>query len=742
MIYHMFPRASTVFFNISLYTCLISSNLYPDTVMNQTTTTTTIESFKEIATRSNPEIATHFKQLTQAERIFVYYLLRASLPGNRIAVDQIHRTGIETIALFELLLKNESNIRDILAKHPNKNSFDSDTFFQELKIFCAYLWTNHGQYYLKEHDHEKRTPKRLGLTLLTHENIAEMLDLLSFDDQREQFDRLAPLIFDELLEPTNTIQNSIDQSSVNMYARDFTEDDFAELSLHDRARLNSYCYIETNDNKRVPRVAAYKIGGKYDQELRVAHTWLSRALDHAQNYPEHFDQYLIESLKHLLDYLTTGDEEYFKKHSKAWLKSNSRIDYTFGFIETYKDPKSYRGMFAAEATIKTVDIQSLNALLPAIEESLPFPAAFKRDVNGASGLPNASINRQFFGTGEFGPLYVTAAYCLPNYSEIRSQYGSKQIIYHPEKSTGELLNPDLARKLFHLADDATFLATHDTEGALHRDIWTIQCILHETLGHGSGKLSVHTFNEHENRTIGNVTYQIGDTIPVTSENLPELLDGYEHTLEELRAEIIALYVSVFHFDEIAASGLLGKWPTLLGKEQMINHLIIGMATTGLNRLLAQQDNATIISGDHARANTTILNYLIDHGGIAIQEETLNLDGKTHTVLGIIVNDIEKARAGIRDLMVLVQNIKSTGDGMSAKELIGTYGVIIRNVKHLQALKENQRAVMGEIKAMASLYPIMTPQFDDTGKIIDITIRFPKDLIEQQLLYSELALSEQ
>ena len=121
--------------------------------------------------------------------------------------------------------------------------------------------------------------------------------------------------------------------------------------------------------------------------MDVAHHWLSKAHEHAQKHPAHFDEHIPKSLAHMLVYLKSGDENDFKKFSIEWLKTNSRIDFNFGFIETLDDPLAYRGSFEADVTIKAVDMKKLNALLPALERQLPFPDAFKRQ--------NLEIHRRY-----------------------------------------------------------------------------------------------------------------------------------------------------------------------------------------------------------------------------------------------------------------------------------------------------------------------------------------------------------
>lgn len=696
----------------------------------------TIKQYKEIAIQYDEEITSAYNMLTPEERIFVYYFFRASLPGNRIAADQNHRYSLEIIDLFEKIFKAKDKLEVLDLQKINTKQFITD-----LETYLVYLWTNHGFYFQREHSDEKRTPNRLGLTTLTQENLIIIATALGIENATEKVTKLSSAIFDQSYEATATVPNSIEQSAINIYAPDFTEKDYQALPLDQRHKLNAYFYVELKDWHRIPRIIPYSTQAKYGSELTISTFWLKKALDHARGYPQHFDAHLIKSLEYLIQFLESSDEEFFKQHSIEWLKSSSRIDYNFGFIETYSDPKGYRGSFQAEATIKIFDITKLTTLLPSIEQQFPVPSAFKRESleNGSAAIPNASINQKIFGMGGLGPLNITAAYNLPNYEEIRSRYGSKQIIYPASKSLEMRLNPGLARKLFYRKQEAEWLTINDPEGHLDNDLWNVHCILHETVGHGSGKLATHTFKEGEQLSIGGQTYKVGDTIQVTHETVSELLEGYIHTIEELRAEIIALYVSINHLDELIQCNLLRKWPSLLTKPQLIEHFIVHMTRTSLKRLLQQNDHATEISGDHARANNTITNYLIERGGIEIVEEKIVIDNNEHTVIDIAIKDLEQAKQATKDLFILVQQIKSTGDGLEAKKLIETYGRPIKNLEHLKILKANRKTIIGDLKVSANLYPHFIPLYHKK-KLIDIRAIWPKNIFEQYAWYEQQELS--
>lgn len=699
----------------------------------------TIESFHEIATQYNDQLPDLWNSLTPEERILAYYLYRASMCGNRILADQTHRDAVEITNLFEEIIHNKDIIHAQCGAH-----LDVEQFLSHVETLLVYLFANHGQYLLREVQNHKRTPDKLGLATITPENLVAVMQALGRHDAQDIVARLHSSLFHAHIEPTLTVEGDIEKSASNVYSSDFTEEDFAALDHHMRSAINAYFYIEIIDGKRVPKIMQYKIGGKYSDELSVALHWLTKAYQHAQQHPHAFDEHIVESLAHLLNFLVTGDEEDFKRFSIEWLKTKSRIDFNFGFIEVYQDPKQYRGAFAAEITVKTVDMAHMNSLLPLLERQLPFPEVFKRkNLEDISAIPNASVNAKIFASGDAGPAKITAAYCLPNYAEIRAGHGSKQIIYQLGKSVSELINPELSRRLFTLNEHVAWLNEHDADGSLDRVIWDVHVLLHETLGHGSGRLAQHQFVEGDPLAISGVTYAIGDTIEVTDININEFIGGYFSALEELRAESIALYTSIFNFDELAAIGVFKEWPNKIGKETLIERMIIHMAEQGIRRLVTQADDATEIMQAHARANTAITNYLLDHGGLELVEETYQVNGVDHTVVGIRLTNLDQTLQAIKDLVIEVQRIKSTADGQALTHLMKTYGTCIRHPHHIRALKVNRQAVQGDLKLIAEIFPRLMPVFDASGAmILDVAAEWPNSFLEQQLELSRLALSKE
>lgn len=694
--------------------------------------------FKEIFVSYNQDVADHFNKLSQPEKVFIALMYQASIPGNRILLDQVHRHGCEVFDLFQLLCNEQTRLLDLEKK--GSLLFEQSSvqeFIDQAKTYLVYLFANNGQYFKKESENEKRTPGKLGLNALTKKNIILAFKLLGLADQAARVQDLEHTIFDHTYEPTLTVAGSIEKSAVNIYAKGdepgspatFTSADYDAVS--EQAFNAGACYYAVDtQGKRTPRVLEYAVSGKYGVELTEMVKWLKSAQVHAEKFPEHFDQYLVASLEHLIKSLETGSEAEFSLHSIAWLKDKSRVSYTLGFIESYLDPMGDVASFQADVTIQDpdFDLTHISKQLPAIEAALPLPVQFKRNVLGSdAALPNASMRIVASASGDLGPLFLTAAYCLPNDAVIRSEHGTKQIIYRADKGLAATINPVLTRKLMYLQKRADWFAAHDQDFSIMTDLWNIHVVLHETLGHGSGRYAEHAFQEGEELKVNGVKHKIGDVIPVTNANFSKFMAGTDAAIEELRAEIIALYISLNHLDVMKEHGLLKKWPQKLSDDQLREWLLFDMANTALRRIVSQNEDATEITGAHAQANCIITNFLVEKGGVAFQQEVVDVQGQNFDVLGIEVIDLPKAIDAVLELMVLTQTIKSTADGIKARWLIETYGKPL-NRNYFKILKRNEKKIVDDLKERVVINPHFVPGLQQDGSW-SVQVSWPADIFD-------------
>ncbi len=716
-----------------------------------------VEHVKEILVKFNHEVVDLFNGLSDVEQAFVAMVYQASIPWYSFATDQIHRSSQDIIDILNDILKYQSEIKDAWNKEwLNLEGVDEiDDFLAQIRQLLIYVFSNNGLYFLKEHADSKRTPARLGLSLITPNNLKAVLrcvhhkgcsDMIFIaqhtgPDIDDIWNDFVKFFFDGTFESTLTTDGSIANSAVNIYGpkgfpagdhRNFTDEDYKQF-LATNVRHNPlihYYSVDYNEESGNREIFAESFHERYKESIKISIGYLSMALRLADDHREYFDEHMVACLGYLIDFLKTGDERCYDEYSIAWLKSKSRVGIEMGWTEVYYDPMGNVGFPQAEVTIADPEagLGAIIGMLPSIEEQLPLPPEFKRDVLGSqAAFPNAEVRRQVFGIGGLGPLSSTAAYCLPNKSEIRSLYGTRQVIYPPGKNIQRQVNNDLTNKLFFLPERAGWFAKHDPEASILQKLWYVHVVLHETLGHGSGRVDKHTFVPEDDLTVNGITYEVGDQIQINEKNCSHFLRGYGSALEEMRAEIIALYTSLVHLDQIKACKLLGDWGDKLSDKELQEWLIFDMANTALHRMVQQSDTATEITGAHALANCTITNYLVDCGGIAYEVAPVDINGVVYDVVGIKIVDLDQSIASVTKLMQEVQRIKSTADGVAVEKLINRFGKPL-NSKFMNILKGHQKTISGDLKATVVIPPHLEPLLGIDGNWT-VKSSWPEDCID-------------
>jgi dipeptidyl-peptidase-3 len=405
-----------------------------------------------------------------------------------------------------------------------------------------------------------------------------------------------------------------------------------------------------------------------------------------------------QGLRALVDYYQTGDEELFREYSVHWLQTESVVDYLNGFIEQYVDPRGVIGAF--EANVSFVADSELigrladNALY--FEERMPWPQEYKRE---AVTRPVANVVKVLVETGDSGP-YSPAAYNLPNYSDIRRDVGSKNII---------LLNIETARseelrartiESFYLPEVQDVYREHGEKGRA----WEVY--MHEVIGHGSGKPAA-SLSEDPRQQIGR---------------------AYS-ALEECRADLVALY---HVFDPKLVE--IGAFPAEQQRDIGLA-MYLGYLQGQLNAHRRYQD--LTIREAHDKGRQLVLMYLMSGGENRDRDYGVDVVQRNGDFF-VEITDPDAARSGVADLLGRLQVIKSTGDGEGANSLFDRFGTNV-NVEWRDNIKA--RAAKLQIpNATAFVFPQLVPIGGgrDGKEIVDVRVVYEEDLTAQQLRWSRLA----
>jgi len=623
-----------------------------------------------------------FEKLSLRQKKLAYYLYRAAIAGNDIYYAQNHRYALEIKNLLEAIYLYSQGL------DPEVKGAVHD--------YLKYIWINHGQY-----DSVEGT--KVVPDWLTFEMLAEAaeraraqgaeIELSAGETLQGKLTRLRPSIFDASFEPVRTEQRAgkdiIADSAVNFWDPDITSRDMESVLTFWKQKLNVR-FSRAKDGTVVPQ--EYRIGGLFDRELRTISYFLAKALPLAESEEQ------ARGLRALLDYYQTGDEQLFREYSRQWLKTETVVDYLNGFVEQYTDPRGIIGAFEGNVSF-VADSELIGKLADQalyFEQRMPWPDEYKRET---VTRPVANVVKVIVETGDSGP-YSPAAYNLPNYSDIRRDLGSKNIILlNIETAHSEEIRAATIEG-FYLPDVQEVYRKYGESARA----WEVY--MHEVIGHGSGRPD-----------------------PSLSEDPRQVIGRAYSALEESRADLVALY---HIFDpklvEMGAFGAEEQRDIALAMYQ-------GYLQGQLNAHRRYRDDT--IREAHDKGRQLLLMYLHSGGESGDRDygvEVIRREGDFY----VEISDLDAARRGVADLLGRLQIIKSTGNEEEATALFDRFGTKV-DVEW----RDNIRARAAKLKlpnASAFVFPQLIPMAGgkDEKEMTDVRVVYEEDLTAQQLRWSRLA----
>lgn len=617
-----------------------------------------------------------FEALSPREKCFAYLMYRAAIPGNAIAYRQSHRDADPIVRLLETLFLHSEGLDPAIRT--------------ALHDYLKLIWVHHGQY--NHHTHTKFVPA--GLTPETLGQALEHAVARGAKLSRAHLVALRASMFDAAYEPVQTFQSAgadiIANSAVNYYDHGITRAEIDALPDEWLHRVNVR-FARGKDGKVVPEV--YRIGGLFSAELETISHFVRLAIPHAENDEQR------AALRSLLEYYATGDEKHFREHMIHWLKSDARVDYLNGFIESYLDPRGTIAQFEGNASFRAGGglIEKIAEHASYFEGRMPWPDMYKRtDIS----RPVATIVNVLIETGDAGPV-SPAAYNLPNYNDIRNQYGSKNVILNNIENTRAEALEQLVVNEFYLPEyrDAVLALTHSTIRPLH-------VYLHEIIGHGSGRPD-----------------------PSLAADPRASLGRTYSALEEARADLVGLYT--------------------VGDPKMVE---FGAYEAAMRPVIIETAYATYLQGwmsrmdrveghelreAHDRGHHAILMWLVRGGesGRDYGIEVKRIEGDYF----VRVRDIDRAHAGVTDLLSRLQVIKSTGDAAGAQHIFDEFGTKLDPEWKANITARRERLKLPKLKAF--VFPHLTPVVRN-NEIVDVNIAYDEDLTAQQLRFRRLEHSRE
>lgn len=633
-----------------------------------------------------------FENLTLRQKIYIYFLAKATLAGRDVTTDQFGKYNLKIRKVLEAVYEEYAGAMD-------------GADFRNLEVYLKRVWFSNGIYH--HYGSEKMTPgfseaffrKAVGGT------DASRLPLAPRQTVRELLDELVPVMFhpdvlpkrvnktdgdDLVLTSACNYYEGVSQKEVEQFyaARRQPSDD--EPVSHG---LNTKLVKENGVVKEMP----YTTGGLYRKELTRIVYWLGKAREFAENER----QKKIISL--LMRYYETGDLKLFDEYSIEWLKEqDGQVDFINGFIEVYGDPLGLKGSWEGIVEYKDLEATKRTQLISKnaqwFEDHSPVEKRFKKEK--VKGVTAHVICAAMLGGDEYPSSAIGIN--LPNAEWIRARYGSKSVtIGNLTEAYNHAARGNGLHEEFVIDDETLELINRygDLCDDLHTD-------LHECLGHGSGRLL---------QGVG------GDA-----------LGAYGDTIEEARADLFGLYYIAD--EKLVELGLLPNAEAF--KAQYYTYMMNGLLTQMVRIKEGRQ-----IEEAHMRNRALIARWVLAHADGEVAMVRRQGVGEDNAVRHFVqINDYQKLRQLFAALLAEIQRIKSEGDFEAARGIVERYAVDIDEDLHREVLSRYQKLDIAPYKGFIN--PWMKPQYDGRGDIIDIKLDYTESYAHQMMRYSKAAEADE
>jgi len=625
-----------------------------------------------------------FNALPLEQKKLLYYLYEAALSGRDIMYDQNYRHNLQIRKLLEVLVK----------KGLRENDESKD--FKKLHTYTKRVWFSNGIHHhysnLKFEPDFSEDYFKSAVEKIEEAN----LPLKQGETKSAMIAKLSKVIFDPKVDPkkVNLADGAdlVQTSAVNFYGQDVTqkevEEYYAQFQSDEKQQAEIGLNTKVVKENGVLKERTWKIGGMYSDAISEMVKWLEKAVEMAENAEQKL------ALERLIKYYRSGDVKDWDNYNIAWVNdTNSRTDVVNGFIEVYNDPLGYKGSFESVVSFKDMEatkrIETVGREAQWFEDHSPIMEEHKKkDVKGISG----KVITVVVESGDASPS-TPIGINLPNNNWIREEHGSKSVslgnithAYDASSREGKSSLTEFAYSQEEIDRSKKYGAIADH---LHTD-------LHEVIGHASGVI---------NEGIGTPK---------------ETLKNYASTLEEGRADLVALY---FLLDQkLVDMGLMESLES--GKSAYDDYI-----KNGLMLQLRRLNPGEQIEEAHMRNRQMIAKWAYEQGKSEQVIEKKIKDGKTY----FVINDYQKLRELFGELLRELQRIKSEGDFEAGKQLVETYGVKVDPELHQEVLDRYEK--LGTAPYGGFINPKLIP-IEEKGEIIDVQIEYPEDFTEQMLYYGD------
>lgn len=612
-----------------------------------------------------------WENLTAKQRVYAYHLNEAGLSGRDIIWDCNYRHNLEIRKILETIISNEK------IDHSTED-------YKDFKVYAKRVFFANGI-----HHHYSNMKFKPNFDQNWFSSTLETLNLkLSEEAHRAIFD----FEFDAKKVNRADGVDLLLESAVNFYAPDITQQEAEDFYLA-KKDLDPERPVSHGLNSRLSRdengaiyEEVFSAAGRYSKSIQQIIKHLQNAIKVVENDGQ------AEALKLLIKYYQTGDLSIWDDYNISWVSNtDGDVDYINGFVEVYNDPMGYRGSYETIVQIKDFDASKRMAVVADnvqwFEDNSPIDENHKKESVVGVSYKIVEAAGEAGDSSPSTPIGVN----LPNANWIRVEHGSKSVslgniedAYHNSSGKG-------------MSEEFSFSKIHKERSEKYGELGSkMHTALHEVVGHASGKI---------NPGIGTPK---------------ETLKNYSSTLEEARADLVALYFILD--DKMQQIGLMNNKEA--GYAEYDSYINNGMMLQ-LRRILPGDD----IEEDHMRNRQLVASWAFERGVEENVVERKFIDGKTY----FVINDYDRLRVYFGELLNEIQRIKSEGDFEAGRSLVENYGVKVDQEIHEEVLRRSKPLNLAAYSGFVN--PKMTPIINNDS-IVDIKIAYQKDFIGQMLDYGK------
>lgn len=608
--------------------------------------------------------------LSIKQKELVYYLYEAGLAGRDIMWDQNNK--------FNLPIRQ--GLEKIYTEYKGDKTTDN---WKNLESYLKQIWAHNGIHH--HYGSNKLTPEFNQAYL---EEVAKTVGV-EFDNDTKKaiFDK----DFQAMKVASDATQDLIVNSAVNFYeglTQKEVEDYYnAMRKPGDRSPLEYGLNSKLIKENGAIVEKQWKVGGMYSPAIEKVVYWLEKAEKVAENDKQ------AASLRKLIAYYKSGDLKDWRDFNINWTgATGGDIDYIQGYVEVYNDPLGIKGSYESIVQIKDFEASARMKVMMDnaqwFEDNSSTAKEHKKEKVVGITYNIVNVAAESGDASPQTPIGVN----LPNANWIRVQYGSKSVsLGNIEDAYDKASGSGLLAEFAHDEEEVRMAKEH---GALAGKLHTA---MHEVIGHASGKM---------NDGVGQPR---------------ETLKNYASTIEEGRADLVALY---FIMDQKLVD--LGLMPSLeVGKAEYDGYL-----RNGLLMQLRRVGEGKDLEESHMRNRAWISRWLVEKGKQDGSIAEVTKDGKLY----YDIKDYDKMRINVGELLKEVQRITSEGDFKAAAALADNYGKKVDQAVRKQVLDRAEKFNIAPFNAMVN--PLLKAVTDANGVITDVKVSYPESFTEQQLYYGK------